>query len=119
MGSTGSMIKGEHAERGKLQFAIEKDVFYQCLRRGRMSVAGVGKTLQISSREVSFTTQVPLQQGERVQLAMDWPAMLNDDCFLKLEICGPVISSLPGTAAVRIVRHEFRTRGAALKVVRT
>ena len=104
----------EHRQRDKLRFPIEKDVCYQCVKRGRISTVGVGKTFQISSREVRFTTQYPLLRGERVRLAVDWPAMLGDACPMKLEISGSVIRSLPGEAAVDIARYEFRTRGATL-----
>jgi len=104
----------QHPQRDKLRFPIEKDVCYQCVKRGRISTVGVGKTFQISSREVRFTTQDPLMRGERVRLAVDWPAMLGDACPMKLEISGSVIRSLPGAAAVDIARYEFRTRGATL-----
>ncbi|HUO31653.1 MAG TPA: hypothetical protein VMU80_20700 [Bryobacteraceae bacterium] len=108
---------GESPERVKLTFPIEKDVCYHCLKRGRISAIGVGKTIQISSYEVRFTTQRPLQQGERVQLAVDWPATLDNACLMKLQILGVVSEILPGAAAVRIARYEFRTRGASLRVM--
>lgn len=109
----------EGAQRNKLQFPIVKDVCYQCLKRGRISTAGVGKTLQISSREVRFTTLDSLRQGEKVRMVVDWPAMLDNVCLLKLEICGSVIRSVPGAAAVKIARYQFRTRGATLSVARS
>jgi len=43
--------------------------------------------------------------------------MLDNACLMKLEICGSVVRSLAGTAAVKIARHEFRTRGAKLRLV--
>ncbi len=101
----------------KLQFPIEKDVCYQCVKRGKVSVFGFGKTLRISSTEVHFTTQAALNQGQTVRLAVDWPAMLDDTCPMKLEIRGSVVRSQPGVATVKIARHEFRTRGTALRVM--
>ena len=115
--STIKKARDAHVGRDKLRFPIEKDVYYQCLKRGRVSAVGQGRTVQISSDEVCFTTQYPLKQGERVQLAVDWPAMLDNACLMKLEICGSVVRSLAGTAAVKIARHEFRTRGAKLRLV--
>src|ERR1035441_539670 len=108
---------GGHPQRDKLRFPIEKDCCFQCVKRGRISAVGVGRTFQISSHEVRFTTQDPLERGERVRLAVDWPAMLDNACLMKLEICGSVIRSLPGAAAVQIARYEFRTRGATLRVL--
>lgn len=97
-------------------FPIEEGVCYCTMRRGRISSAGAGKTIQISSREIQFTTQGSLNPGERAQLAVEWPAVIGNACLLKLEIYGSVIWSLPGAAAVKIGRYEFRTRGAGLKI---
>lgn len=108
---------GKDPQRDKLRFPIEKDVRYQSAKRDRLSAVGVGKALQISSREVRFTTQHPLKQGERVPLAVDWPAMLDNTCLMKLQICGSVVRSAPGAAAFRIAHYEFRTPGASLRVM--
>ncbi|HUO32447.1 MAG TPA: hypothetical protein VMU80_24745 [Bryobacteraceae bacterium] len=96
------------------RFPIEQGVRYQCVKGSRICTAGVGKTLEIGSREIHFTTQHPLQKGEKVRLAVDWPAMLDNTCPIKLEIFGWVLRSQPGTAAVKIERYEFRTRAATM-----
>ena len=75
---------------------------------------GIGKTLEISSREIRFTTQHPLARGQKMRLAVNWPAMLDNTCRMKLEISGWIVRSEPGEAAVKIERYEFRTRGAQL-----
>lgn len=115
--STRKTFRGGKTQHTKIQFPIQKDVCYRSMQRGRISVAGIGKTLQISSAVVHFTTDAPLKQGEQVLLAVDWPAMLDNAHMMKLEIWGSVISSSPGAAAIKIGRYEFRTRGTALKVV--
>lgn len=115
--STTNNSLGEEPQRDKLRFPIQKDVQYQCLKRGRVSAIGEGRTLQISSGEVRFTTQHPLKQGERVLLTIDWPVMLDNTCPMKLQIRGSVVRSEPGAVAVKIARYEFRTRGASLRVV--
>jgi hypothetical protein len=115
--STINNLLGEDQRRDKLRFPIEQDVQYQCVKRGRLSAVGVGKTLQISSREVHFTTQHLLMQGERVLLDVDWPARLDSTCLMKLQIYCPVVRSEPGVVVVQIARHEFRTRGASLRIL--
>lgn len=97
------MSKTKDPEHGNLQFPME--IRYQRVKRGRGSAVGVGKALQMSSREILFTTQHPLKQGERVRLAVDWPAMLEKDCLTKLEIRGSVVQSEPGRAAVGIASY--------------
>jgi len=108
---------GTAAAREKRVFPIQQDVRYQCLKGGRLAATGIGRTIDISSQEVQFTSQHPLQKGERIRLAVAWPATLEDNCLMKLEIRGPVIRCAPGTAVVRIARYEFRTRGAGLAAI--
>ena len=97
-------------------FRIELDVRYQYMKGSRVSLSGMGKTLEISGREVRFTTQHTLKQGEIVRLAVDWPVVLDNHCHLKLEIRGCVVRSEPGWAAIKIERYEFRTRAAGVMV---
>jgi hypothetical protein len=104
----------EIERRSRRRFPIEQDVRYQCVKGSRISAVGVGKTLEMSSREVRFTTQQPLRLGEKVRLAVDWPAVLHNSCPMKLELQGWVIRSEGEAAAVKIERYEFRTRGTHL-----
>jgi len=52
-----------------------------------------------------------------MRLAVDWPAMLDNSCRMKLEIHGWVVHTEPGEADVKIERYEFRTRGATVAVM--
>jgi hypothetical protein len=104
----------EHGPRARRRFPIQQEVRYQCVKGTRIALVGVGKTLEISSREVRFTTQQPLKRGQKMQLAMDWPAKLDNTCRMKLEIFGWIVECEPATAAVKIERYEFRTRGVQL-----
>ena len=99
------MSKIEDQERGNLRFPIGKDIRYQRVTHGSSSAVGVGQALQMSNREILFTTQHPLKRGERVRLAVDWPAMLQDTSRTKLEIRGSVVQSERGRAAVGIASY--------------
>lgn len=107
----------DHGRRTRRRFPIVQDVRYQCVKGSRITLVGVGKTLEISSREVRFTTQHPLKHGQKIRLAVDWPALLDNTCRMKLEIAGWIIESVAGEAAVKIERYEFRTRGAQLAAI--
>jgi hypothetical protein len=106
---------GLHASRR--WFPIHQEVRYQCVKGTRICEVGIGKTLGLSSSEVRFTTQQLLKPGQRMRLAIDWPALLDNTCRMKLEICGGIVQSQPGEATVKIERHEFRTRGTQLAVI--
>jgi hypothetical protein len=112
-----NFVAEDNGRRARLRFPIHQDVRYQCVKGSRVFAVGVGKTLEISSREIRFTTQHPLQRGQKMRLAMEWPAMLDKTCRMKLEIAGWIVDSEPGVVAVKIERYEFRTRGAQLAAI--
>jgi len=91
---------------------IEREVRYKVLG-GRKTVkqTGVGKTVNMSSGGVLFTTETALPEGERVELAVSWPAQLNDTLPLKLVAMGRLVRTDETMAAISIERYEFKTRG--------
>ena len=92
---------------------IEREVRYKVLG-GKKAVkqTGLGKTLNMSSGGVLFTTESPLPEGERVEVAIAWPAQLNDTLPLKLVAMGRLVRAEDSQAALAIERYEFKTRGA-------
>lgn len=98
--------------RTKKRFHIEQEVKYKMLYGQRIAETGTGKTLNISSGGVWFTTETMLTAGMPVELSMGWPVLLHDSCPMKLMIYGCVIRSNDRGAAVAIERYEFRTQGS-------
>src|SRR5579885_2515725 len=78
----------------------------------RIAETGTGRTLNISSGGVWFSTETMLTPGMPVELSMSWPVLLNDSCPMKLMIYGCVIRSSDRGAAMAIERYEFRTQGS-------
>jgi hypothetical protein len=107
------IVSRKNSWREKYRFPIEQQVHYQRWKGCRLIDVGVGKTTHISSQEVHFTTERPLEPGGTVRLAVDWPAMLDNTCLITLEICGSVVRCAPGTAVITVMRYEFRTRGGS------
>src|SRR5215472_14140903 len=101
--------------RSSNRLPIERDVRYKVLG-GKKTVkqVGLGKTLNMSSGGVLFTTETPLPEGERVELAVSWPAQLNDTLPLKLVAMGSLVRTDESQAAISVERYEFKTRGSAL-----
>ena len=95
----------------KRRFQIEQEVRYKMLYGQRIAETGTGKTQNISSGGVWFTTENMLTTGMPVELSMNWPVLLNDSCPMKLMIYGCVVRSNERGAAVAIERYEFRTQG--------
>lgn len=94
------------------RFPIEREVRYKVLSKRLGDEAGAGKTLNMSSSGVLFTTDQMLIPGKRLELAISWPAQLNNKCALKLVARGRVVRCDRGQAAVEIQQYEFRTSGA-------
>ena len=69
--------------------------------------------LNISSSGVLFSTETTLPAGERVELTISWPALLNQLTPLELMTIGPVVRSEEKQAAIRIEKYEFKTVGSA------
>jgi hypothetical protein len=98
--------------RSKRRFHIEQTVRYKLLYGSRVTECGTGRTLNISSSGLWFTSQSVLGPGLPVEVSMSWPARLNDVCPMKLMIYGCVVRSDPSGTALAIERYEFRTQGS-------
>ena len=72
---------------------------------------GYGKTVNVSSNGILFTTERPLGCNDRVEVAVNWPAFLDNKCPLKLVTRGRIVRSEDLRAAVAIEHYEFRTQG--------
>lgn len=94
---------------------IEREVRYKVLGvKKTVRYTGSGKTLDMSSRGVLFTTESRLPEGVTVEIAISWPALLDDATHLKLVAIGVLVRSDEGQAAISIQRYEFKTRGLSL-----
>ncbi|MGA2577403.1 MAG: PilZ domain-containing protein [Bryobacteraceae bacterium] len=70
---------------------------------------GWGELANISSSGALFTTEHALPVGKVVELCINWPALLDQAVPLNLVAKGPIVRVEAGRAAVRILKHEFRT----------
>jgi c-di-GMP-binding flagellar brake protein YcgR len=98
--------------RSSGRMSIEQEVRYRVLNKKEGDVEAQGKTINISSSGVLFTTEHMLLPGRRVELSINWPAQLDNKCALKLVARGRVVRFEGGLAAIEIMQHEFRTRRA-------
>jgi len=98
-----------HSDR----FPIEREVRYRVLNKRSSEEVGDGKTINISSSGVLFTVEHMLLPGRRMELAISWPAQLNNKTALKLVARGRVVRFEGGRAAIEIQQYEFRTQSSA------
>ena len=91
---------------------IENVVRYRVRGRKEDELTGVGRTVNMSSSGVLLTTEKPVERGKNMELAIQWPANLDDGTRLKLVARGTVVRNADGATAVRIQQYEFRTLGS-------
>jgi hypothetical protein len=94
-----------HSDR----FPIVREVRYRVLSKRSAEEIGDGRTLNISSSGVLFTSDQVLLPGRRLELSISWPAQLNNKCALKLVARGRIVRFEEGRAAMEIQQYEFRT----------
>ena len=103
--------------RASTRFPFTLEVRYSVLHQGGPGVTGSGRMIDMSSSGLRFTADRPLLAGLRLDVSIDWPALLEGGIPLQLIATGVVVWTRGTETALRIQRHEFRTRRAGLKVV--
>ncbi len=103
----------KNERRAADRFPIEREVRYKVLNRKNSDEMGMGKTINMSSNGVLFTTDQDLLPGRRLELSISWPAQLNATVALKLVARGRVVRCEEGKAAIEINQYEFRTASQA------
>ena len=95
------------------RFPIEREVRYKVMSKRASEELGAGKTVNMSSAGVLFSTEQTLIPGKRIEVSINWPAQLNNKCALKLVARGRVVRAHNGQAALEIQQYEFRTQSMA------
>ncbi len=107
-----SLHQVEADRRHSDRFPIEREVRYRVMNKRGGDETGDGRTINISSSGVLFTSEHILLPGRRLELSISWPAQLNNKVALKLVARGRVVRFEHGRAAIEIQQYEFRTHSA-------
>lgn len=100
---------GNTERRHSDRFPIEREVRYRVLNKRGGDEQGDGRTVNMSSAGILFTTEQMMLPGRRLEVSINWPAQLNNKCALKLVARGRVVRFEEGRAAMEIQQYEFRT----------
>lgn len=95
--------------RGADRFPIEREVRYKVISKKSTDETGIGRTVNMSSNGILFTSEHILLPGRRLEVSVSWPAQLNNQTPLKLVARGRVTRFEGGQAAIEIQQYEFRT----------
>ena len=112
------VVNGGAADRRRtIRFPVDEEVKYRVIHKAS-KVTGTGRTVNMASGGLLFTTEEQLPMGRTVEVAVNWPARLDGTCPLKFVATGRVTRSETDRAAIRIERYEFRTRAGGRDVER-
>ena len=116
--AVGVAYGGAADRRRNNRFPVNEDLKYRVMHKAAR-ISGSGRTINMGSGGVLFTTEEKLPLGRHVEISMNWPARLGGTCPLKFVATGRVVRAEEGKAAVRIERYEFRTRATSSEPTRT
>ncbi len=100
---------------GAIQYPVTMELRYKIA--ARTPRVGMGQTSRMSTSEVVFTADQPLDPGAKIEISIAWPALLNGRVALQLVVAGDVVGSRGSLTTVRIRKYHFRTRGRQTEFV--
>jgi c-di-GMP-binding flagellar brake protein YcgR len=112
------MLQGLSSDRrSSFRVPVELEVRYSVVGHRRPVENGSGRTIDMSSSGLSFTADRPLSIGQRVDMSIDWPVLLDGGIQLQIVASGVVVRTTGAVTEIRIERHDFRTRRVGPRVV--
>lgn len=110
LGSSASADSVIPERRNGSRFPIEREMRYRVGNKGHTTSEGVGRTLNISSSGILFTSSdAALRPGKRIEVSINWPARLDKGCHLRLAARGRISRIVGNEIAVEVEHYEFRT----------
>jgi len=100
----------ENERRRKYRFPIERELRYKVADHGVVTATGSGQTVNMGSGGVAFTGEQELTPGTFVELSVSWPALLADNCPMRLIVFGRILRCSGVQTVCTIDKYEFRTQ---------
>ena len=94
--------------RSNSRFPLELPVRYRTLGRGN-PLEGEGWVVNMSSGGVLIGYHNKIRPGNRVELSIEWPSLLDGRVPLRLVTVGKVVRSEASGCAIVMARYQFRT----------
>ncbi len=102
-------LESADERRQSIRFPIELDVRYRTGDATFQSEFTTGKTLNVSSHGVLFTTDRELDRLKPLELRIRWPVLLHCTTAIDLVARGWIVRCAEGVAVLKIHNYEFRT----------
>ena len=102
--------------RASVRFPLSLDIRYAVSHRRAPIETGSGQVIDLSSSGLRFAAQSLLEPGLKLDVAINWPVLLDGRVQLQLIVTGRVVWSNGTETSMEIERHDFRTRSVGLHV---
>lgn len=93
------------------RFPLHREARYTVLEQYQKHPAVPTETLDISSKGICLRCEGAPEPGSRMDVAVNWPVVMENGCRLKLVARGRVMWRSSEAVGLLIERHEFRTQG--------
>lgn len=100
--------------RSSARFPLTLKARYKALKKSQNN-CGVGQTIDISSSGVLIASEHPFDVGVKLEVAVEWPALLDGTVELLLVANGRVVRAREAKFALEFSSYEFRTTGRKVK----
>ena len=95
--------------RAGRRYSVSAEVRYQIISQPA-STAGTGRTVDLSSSGALIETAEHLLEGAKIKLSIAWPARLNGQIALSVDVVGRIARIDGLLDGVAFDRYEFRAR---------
>jgi hypothetical protein len=93
------------------RFPLRREARYTILEAHKRNAPVGTETLDMSSGGMCLRCTEAPAPGSRMDVAVNWPAVLENGCRLKLVARARVMWRSKEAVGLMIERHEFRTQG--------
>jgi hypothetical protein len=100
--------------RSAARYPMILNARYQTLRK-RSKDCGIGRTVNVSSGGFLITSEHNVAVGARLEVAVEWPALLDGVIELLLVANGRVVRAKETSFALELSQYEFRTTKRKVK----
>ncbi len=92
----------------RARYPVQLPARYRSVDRAQR-IAGVGLTVNMSSKSLLITCQHELELGTRLEVLINWPSLLESTIPLQLVATGRVIRCEGFSFALEFAQYQFRT----------
>jgi hypothetical protein len=94
-----------------MQFPLVLPLKYKVTYPKTEVISGTGSTVLLSSTDIVFNADQPLESGVGCEISIAWPVLLETHIPLQLVLQSVITRSEGQFVMGRVSKYEFRTRG--------